>query len=534
MRLAKTNTENAWLWLLAAALLYGAFFVLRYGGLWIENDTGVFSNAATEYIRHGTIFYAHPYPHGFAYTAILGGVSQLTGLGPNTVNTVLLPFVGITLLVIPAYLAFSQMVQSLRVAALSSVLLLAIPNITFSALRGTHEKLSMAFVCMGLYCLFKAFDAGKDGTRGRQMLWVGLFFLVEFLNAASNDYFASTFTFALTLTIVLGWMLAKFKRVDPNSNITQTLKAMAILVSASWVIVLATMFWVYPPARQDFLLVNGVINKLTHLFATLHPSSNPYSSAAAQWASGTTYEIMNLFRWFVILCSAAMWAINSYQVLFRRTLLDRGQLFLLSMYSAFAFLVVASVPVDFSGLAAGANLEVRNFTYVTLAGAPLVAQLIYLGAHKPWNLTILSARMSVPRVVRAGAVVLLSLMLVLGFLKATLDPLVSNNWLFYTAGEKQALKFFWTHNRQQTLWTGPDDRLAFYAHARLVESNQRENTIIGYKITPFTKEYLRSPVVVASSLALHFTMPNYNADDRVYDNGAAQVFFQQPVSQFMP
>jgi hypothetical protein len=204
------------------------------------------------------------------------------------------------------------------------------------------------------------------------------------------------------------------------------------------------------------------------------------------------------------------------------------------MYSAFAFLVVASVPVDFSGLAAGANLEVRNFTYVTLAGAPLVAQLIYLGAHKPWNLTILSARMSVPRVVRAGAVVLLSLMLVLGFLKATLDPLVSNNWLFYTAGEKQALKFFWTHNRQQTLWTGPDDRLAFYAHARLVESNQRENTIIGYKITPFTKEYLRSPVVVASSLALHFTMPNYNADDRVYDNGAAQVFFQQPVSQFMP
>lgn len=534
MRLAKINQENAWLWLLAVALLYGAFFVLRYGGLWIENDTGVFSNAAVEFIRHGTIFYPQPYPHGFAYTAVLGGLSLLTGLGANTLNTVVMPFVGITLLVVPGYLAFSQMVASRAVAVLSALLLLAIPNITFSALRGTHEKLSMAFVCMGLFCLFKALDAMAVGSRVHRLLWVALFLLVNFLNAASNDYFASTFTFALTLTLGLGWMLQKFRRVDPAADVRGMLRAMTLLTAASWAIVLATMFWVYPPARQDFLLVNGVMSKLTHLFATLQPSSNPYSSAAAQWANGTTYQLLNLFRWFVVVCSASMWAVHSYHVVFKRRLLTRGQLFLLSMYSAFALLVVASVPVDFSGLAAGANLEVRNFTYVTLVGAPLAAQLVYILTIKPWTLPVLSVKRWGPLVARTFVVVLMSIMLVLGFLKVTLDPLVSNHWLFYTASEKQAMQFFWTHNQQQTLWTGPDDRLAFYAHAQLVESDPRQNTIIGYAITPFTKEYLRSAVVVGSSQALHFTMPVYRTEDRIYDNGGAQIYFHRPVSRFMP
>lgn len=533
MRFAKANSENIWLWLLIVALLYGAFFVLRYGGLWIENDTGVFSNAADQLIRHGTIFYPHPYPHGFAYTALLGGMSLLTGVGYNTMNTVVMPFIGIVLLVIPGYLAFSQMVSSPRVAAISAVILLTIPDLTFSAVRGTHEKLSMAFVCLGVYCLFKAFDAWQADSRTGRAIWIAMFLLIEFLNVATNDYFASTFTFALTLTVLFGWILLRFRRVDPGQTLAKTLTALSLVVAASWSIVFVTMFFVYPPARNDFVLLSGAIEKLSHLLATMQPSSDPYTAASSQWASSGTYQIMNLFRWFVILCSSAMWAIDLYKVVFRRYRLDRGQFFLLSVYSAFALLVVVSVPVDFTGLAAGTNLEVRNFTYVILVGAPLVAQFIFMITHWPWTLPFSHGRLSVRRPVRIAVVGVMSMMIVVGFLKTTLDPLVSNNWLFYTANEKQALKFFWTHNRQTTLWTGPDDRLAFYANARLVEVNPNRNTIIGYNLTQFTQEYLRSPVVVTSSLALHFTMPNYHSNDRVYDNGGSQIYFRRPVSRFM-
>lgn len=525
-----SGRSGSWLWLLIMSILYAGFFVLRYGGLWIENDTAVFSRQAAEFITHGSIFYPGLYNHGFAYASWLGSLSLITGVNPATFNTVIMPFMGFILLVIPAHLAFSVLLRSKHLAVLGAIILVSIPDVAFSALRGTHEKLSMAFVCMGVFCLIKAFEAFAQDRR-RLVVWLVLYFLVEFLNATTNDYFAFTFTFAITLTLVLGVIGIKLFRFEVKDRLPNLLARLGWVVTATWAILFGVMFFVFPPEAHDVGLAYGAIKSLTHLFYTLHASSNPYVQATSQWSNPVVFQIMNISRWLVVLASAAVWGLNMYKLLWRKEGLVVKRLVLISVYSAFAFLVCASIPLDFSGLAAGSNLEVRNFTYVVLFGVPLMAEGIY-------ELTQLSWLKSKPRrdwmvkITRPVVVGLMSGLMLLGFLNVTLDPLVSNSWIFYKADEAQAIRFFWGHNKKQTLWTGPDDRLAYYAYARLIR-DPRHNTVIGYTPTMFTKEFLFSPAVVASDLAQHVREFNYHANNLIYDNGGARIYRVRPQSPFM-
>ena len=512
-------------------LVYSAFFVFRYGGLWIENDTGVFSRAAALFIHHGSLAYGATYNHGFAYTAWLGSLSLLTGLNPATFNTIIMPFLGLMLLVIPGYLAYSILLDSSKLAALGAVILVTIPDITFSAVRGTHEKLSMAFVTLGIFCLFKAFEAIiSDGGHRRYRLiqWLLLYLLTVFLNVSTNDYFASTFAFATTLTLAFGFIGLKLRAVPNHESLSSVLKVLSFTVLASWIIVYWVMFIVYPPEARDFLLLKGAINQLSHLFATFQPSTNPYAVASSQWASQAAFDLMNVFRWFIVIVSATMWGIDVFRIAFRKQPLDPRRLFLLALYAAFALLVAISIPLDFSALAVGSNLEVRNFTYVILLGTPFVAKAIYRAANTPW----IVKQFAVRKVARPLIIAIMFGMLGLGFLKVTLDPLVSNNWLYYTPNEAEALRFFWTHNHNQILWTGPDDRLAFYAHARLIWGGHG-NQIVGYTPLPFTKDFLASPIVISSDRVLNQPMYDYPQNDRIYDNGGAQIYRTRPVSSFM-
>ena len=46
------------------------------------------------------------------------------------------------------------------------------------------------------------------------------------------------------------------------------------------------------------------------------------------------------------------------------------------------------------------------------------------------------------------------------YLKATLDPLASNRWLFYTDAEVQGLLWADANQRGSLTWIGDDDRLS--------------------------------------------------------------------------
>src|SRR5689334_12341429 len=91
---------------LAMALACAGYFVLRFGGLWMENDTSVFSRTAARTLQEGTIFFRDQYVHGFGYSAWLALLSALTSIPPPILDTAILPYIGALFLVLPAYLAY--------------------------------------------------------------------------------------------------------------------------------------------------------------------------------------------------------------------------------------------------------------------------------------------------------------------------------------------------------------------------------------------------------------------------------------------
>src|SRR3989337_327528 len=83
--------------LAVALLLYGlavaAYFVVRYAGQWAEGDTARITQAIEVVQAEGTILPpGFAYQHGYAYQTISVALLAATGLDPQTLQTVVYPF----------------------------------------------------------------------------------------------------------------------------------------------------------------------------------------------------------------------------------------------------------------------------------------------------------------------------------------------------------------------------------------------------------------------------------------------------------
>lgn len=515
-------------WLAAIGLAYAAYFVLRFGGLWSENDTGVFSNVTRSMLRAGSIFFPGQYVHGYGYPAWLGSLSLLTGLSPTVVNTVVAPYVGVLVLVTLGYLVYREVIGAPRVAAVAMLLLFGAPDLLFGVLRGNHEKLTIGLTLLALFAILRGFQAMGRSRGWQYAAWALVAYLAIFTNATVNDYFASTFTVATGLAMVGGsWILrrqgrAQARRVDP-----QVFRRLAIVVLASWLVIWWVMFFVFTPAGHDFALLKTAGAKLLSLFATFHTGSNPYVLAKSQWDGKVADVLVASYRWVLFGTSFVAWIVWLWLIVVRRRRTSWQKVFLLMLFGAFGLTVAIAIPMDFTGLAAGANLEVRNFTYFSLLAAPVAA---WGWSNGP--LRKVTAWIGRRKILSQGVIpTLLGAFLLVSLLKVTLDPSISNQWSFYRPSERQAVAFFWTKARGSTLWTGPDNRIPDMWNG-WASNNADGNGVVGYTLTGADRDWLRSPVVVASSIAERSTIPNYRAQDRVYDNGTSQIYHVRPLTPF--
>jgi hypothetical protein len=618
------SLETLWLALIIG-LLYAGYFVLRYGGIWTENDTAFFSQVTALMLRAGNVGFAHQYTHGFGYPAWLGSLSLLTGISVPVLNTVVMPYVGAVFLIMAAFLAYRTLLGATGAGFLATSLLLATSDVFFSVLRGNHEKLDIAFMLVAIYALFKGFEAMGRGSAMDLLIWVVLFYTLIFGNASVNDYFASTFVFAATLTLPCGYVLLRYHR-DPEAQ-RPAMVRFTITVAVSWLLVWWVMLYVFPAAGSDFRLVHTAGEKLRDLFLSLQVSSNPYVAPGQQWAGPAVSIVLGAFRWLLFGGSFIVWITQLLRVFVRRTRFTLAQLFLLALYGAFGLVVAISIPVDFVGLQAGTNLELRNFTYFALVAAPLLAwglreidpassaAITWVARHvrgaQPapyergddgcpfWAMAIksqshlclspkhdLSAlspmyidaycsrvqhvhckffihaagdeararpqfervqtggvkasaaepRKPVPvpkrrRIYSGAAGAVLVAFIVLGLLKSTVDPLVSNQWIFYTPAERQALDFFWHHRGGMTMWTGPDNRIVSVATTWHLDQTGDEQ-VIGYAMRPEVRDLLWSPQIAANAAEVRIVLLAIQQQDRVYDNGGSQIFRETPRTPF--
>lgn len=505
-----------------SGLIYAAYFVLRFGGLWTENDTAVFTQVTARMLAAHSVLFPGQYSHGFGYPTWLGSLSLLTGLSVPVMNTIVMPFIAMLLFTIAAYIAYRTFLNSDKLAALSVLLIFAIPDVMFTLLRGNHEKLNIVLMLWALVVLFRAFRAVQQGSMRESAVWIGLFYVFVFTNATVNDYFASTFAVAASLTLIGGWILLRLNTPATIQYRPQIVR-LGSYVIGSWLLVWWVMLYVFPPAGHDFALAHTALNKIVDLFLTLHTSSNPYSAPASQWAGKLDQILVASFRWVLSVVSIVIWGYALWKMIWRKHTWPFEHLFLLALYGAFGFLVALAIPLDFTGMNAGTNLEVRNFPYYALMASPvlvwgLIPRLDTLKTTwRPWVTT-------------SSAIVLATFVLI-GLFKSTLDPVISNQWMFYTPAERQALSAFNHHSRSETIWTGPDNRLV-YADMMWHFRNRGDNTVTGFQFSQADRDLLISPEVIASSLVEQKPVPPYLNQNRIYDNGSAQIYRLRPQTPF--
>jgi len=512
--------------LFAVALGYAAYFVLRYGGLWTENDTSVFSTVTMQMLRAGTVLFPGQYTHGYGYPAWLGSITLLTGLRVGVVNTIIMPYLGSVFLALLAFLTYRVWVRSGRWAILAVLLLFGSPDLLFGALRGNHEKLSIALFLMVFYAMGQGFSAIGSGKLRQYAVWTFLMYLFVFTNATVNDYFASTLAVATTVAVVVAiWMTRRSKATNERDWLV--VRRFSAVMGTAWLLVLWVMFFVFTPAGADFRLLKGAAGKLVSLFLTFHTGSNPYTLAHQQWAGPVVIDLVASYRWAIFIASFGAWLAALWWAVVRRNSLVWENLILVTLYGAFGLTVAVAIPLDFVGLAAGSNLEVRNFTYFVLFASPM----LLLGIRALMRRRGDVAKFVASSGVKSGASVFLAGFIAIGLLKATLDPSISNQWMFYRPSERQAVTYFWNRAENSTLWTGPDNRIV-YMWGTWNVADPNHNSVLGYTLTGEDRDWLRSQVVVASTVAEGAPVPDYAAQNLVYNDGFSQIYHMVPQTPF--
>lgn len=509
---------------LAVGCAFGAYAVLRYAGVWMESDT-------TEFVRHTRHVLAFgpasdgAYPHGYAYTTWAAILSQLTGLDPMPLFQRFTPFLGNVLLALFGFTTFRDWLGSDRLGLAATVTLFLVPELVFTVTRGSHEKFTIALTLLAALAALKIFRLATGESPPRVFAsWLITFYVVAFTTVSMNVFFGSAFIAASTLALALAWGLAALsRRVRPR--LVTLRRELVLMVTTAWILVAFVMFYAYPTASQNLTLLGNVIDRLAVLFLTFEPSSDPYALVGAAWASPPVYAIVSSFRWLLFGISFVGWGVL-LALLFRRP--ERSgldQITLLAFYGAFGFQLALAIPVDFVGLAAGSNLQVRLYTYFALFAAPMaVTGLAAAG------LRLRQRDGRVPPWLAVPGLALVAAFAVISALKSTVDPSVSNDWVFYRSSEVAAVAFWDQTQAFDALWVGVTPRV-LHAHRAVVG----DDSVAGNRFNRSPESdlgrdghALASDVVTAEAVARGLPLSPVLADDRVYDNGEAQIFHRLP------
>ncbi|HEU4792745.1 MAG TPA: hypothetical protein VFS96_03720 [Nitrolancea sp.] len=524
----RQSHESAWPALLPVgyALAVTIYIALRYGYRWGEQDTGQFMESIRGVIAAGSIAPASgAYAHGYGYQTIAAFVAVVSGLTVSQVQLIVLPFLTLGIALI-AFVAFRALIGNALLAGLAALLLFIQPEFLFVVERGNHEKITHSLVLVLAFLL--AVSLTRPRTTGMVAGFILAFYLAAWALITTNSFFASSFMMSLALALVGGLITLWVSRSAAVER--GAMRRLVYTVLSCLALFFVFVVYVYAPARHNFGQLQTLIEKLSVLFLSFEPQGNPYESVGSStiaWAAPWVYPVLTAFNWLILVGSALAWVWLA--VRFKREGLETGQRRLLLLWllaAAFAFEVLVSVVVDFSGFL-GANLQIRLFPLFMLFGIPLV---IVAGAELAARITGRMAR----RAMTMAMVALLSVFAATGVLKATNDPLVSNKWLFFTSHEQQALVWADSQLERQEVWEGFDERLREMQKIYRPVDADRGNRFVINKADESTRYITMSEVIQRRSVRMNVPAPDISGSDRVYDNGSAQIFHRVPQTPYQP
>lgn len=506
--------------LLTSALLgLGLYFLVRYGGLWGENDTSVFAHLTQIIMEAGRLIPPQDvYSNGYGYQAYLAALFHLSGLELRTIQLILAPLLA-AWLVLPAWLAYREFTQSPRAATLATVFLLVQPEFLFPILRGSHEKFTRGLMFLGLYLLLRSIRSRAHLRRFAA--FIVLFYLASYALITFNNLMAFSFIAAIGLAMFLFWLVTwrAADRQGPRASLPQRL---LIVIGSLLIIAFLFTFYAYPPAQEQLRLMQSVQDRVSSLLLQVEDSgTNPYTVVNAGWISPGVYLLVSLANWLLLGASALIWLGQSYRWLVKQQPAGETERLLWAFYGAFALQGALSILVDLSG-AIAANLQHRMFPSFVMLAAPLTASwLISWCERNPqrsratWNLL--------------G--VLIAILGILSVLKATNEPILSNYWVFYRPLELSAVD--WAVQKQEgtQIWTDFNERLNTSYNIKYL-TIPNNNELLASLPRSYIESYLISELTRYRSQRLGQPLPVQADSLRVYDNGEAAIYRRRPLTSF--
>lgn len=499
------------------SLLVAGYFVLRYQGQWMENDTATITQAVQAMRAQGSLHPDGPvYQHGFGYQAVSLALLAVTGLAPQTLQTAVFPFLGALAVVLTSFLLFAAVTGERRAATLGVLLLLFQPDVLFVTLRGSHEKLTWPLMMLALALFYGSLRRPVGATA----VYVGLFYLTVLALISTNVFFSSVFLVSLAFSLALGVALGRIlPRRKPGYPLGRVVEAKRLLYLCASCAVLTFVFaaYVYPVALLNLRTLSSIVDRVGAFLLSFEIGGQPYEYIAFGWVSPQVYLALTAFTWLLLAASLAEWLRRGLAILEGREKFGLASSLDWLLYAGFALQVAVSILVDFSGVLS-ANLQLRLFPGFTVMAAGLLARGLWRALARP------RVRGGL-RWAALGAGGLATVWFALASaLKATNEPALSNKWSFYSSAEAAALR--WTGRDLQAahLWSGIDERLAVVFLAN--ESKPGSSQTV-YEFGEFEAEQryvLSSATERLRGARLKVSLPETTGWARVYDNGEVQLY----------
>ena len=489
--------------LLAFALVAGAYFVARYDGHWAESDSATMTQAIRSLVDTGHLDtgLTTAYSNGYGYQAVSALILAYTGLDPRVLQQLVYPLIS-ALLVIPAWVLYRELTGSGRTAGLATLLLLLVPEYLFSISRSSHERLDRAFLFAAIWLLVRSIGQRQDPARFAIHLALTLVFAYSLV--ATNALFGMSFVLAMGTALAIAWIA---RRLVPTVRdaAADTGRLLGWTTAAAIVLTGMVILLVYPPILDSIRALSVIPGALADLVLNGGTSADPYASVGAAWVSTGAFLVLSAANFVLLGTSGLVWIRMGWGWLRGGTTPSIGTWMLWVLFAAFAFQGVAGIVSDRTGALQG-NAQYRAFSVCATMAAPVVAYAI---ASRP------RPRL---RFVLAGVVAFAA---AAAFVKATLDPLASNRWLFFTDAEVQGQLWVDAHNRASATWIGRDDRLAA-AYLLMVGPPSYGNTWDDVVPATTTRVFLLSDPIRLQAQRQGTSLPAPTADV-VYDNGSVTI-----------
>ena len=500
------GTDGDVLALIGLAAAVGGYWVLRYAGHWTETDSGLMAQAirlvadSTELAPDSLGVYSN----GYGYQAVSLTITAFTGLSITALQQVVYPIVS-ALLVLPAWALYRELTGSGRAATVATLLLLLVPEHLFAVLRGSHERLDRAFLMTALWLLMRS-ARFPDNPR-KSAVHTGLILLLTYSLVATNALFGMSFVAALASTWILS-LIAHRGPVNIRAFAGWTTPLFRwVSLAAAGVVVLFVLF-MYPPFGISLRLLAEIPGRLVALILSGGGGFDPYAYVQTAWVSPVAFVVLSSMNIFLAVASVLIWLWLGFSWLRGGRPDSPGIWVLWLLYAAFAAQGAASIASDQTGALSG-NVQLRAFSVFATVAAPLVAVVLIRWRLRP--------------VARKVAGLLVGVAVVAALTKTTLDPALSNKWIFYSESELRALRWADDSRLDASIWVGPEDRVAA-AYTMEFGHPDFSYRLQAYDPPDDVEGVLVSDLIVLQSERLGIAVPPIESKNRIYDNGEVQLY----------